>query len=391
MLHMAQFWARLRAARWLWMAVLAFAVTRLGILLVAYIATPIVLDPTDPPRVYKRPDNIMLDVFSSRWDSSFYVDIAREGYKNTEVPLPWVAFFPLLPLLIRGGMLLVGDPLVAGLVITNTALLLATMLLHRLADHEWGQAVADRSVWYLLIFPTAFYGSAIYADPLLLLGVIAAFFCARTGRWTGAAIAGFMAALSRPVGVLIAPVLLVEWWMQRRSTTSAVRPSLWALRAPMAAVLGLAMYMLYLQYAFNDPLAFVHAQASWGRERSLATLLDQLVQRPAQGWRAGILMGNAPINNWIDGGFMLLFAGLGLILMYQRRWSEGTFVLLNLLVTLNGGAWMAQRRHVWILFPGLMLLARWGSRPWVDRAIITLFALGLSLFTAMFANWYWVA
>jgi hypothetical protein len=51
---------------------------------------------------------------------------------------------------------------------------------------------------------------------------------------------------------------------------------------------------------------------------------------------------------------------------------------------------MSQRRYVWILFPAFILLARWGKHPWVDRLITALSLLLLGLFTAMFANWYWV-
>lgn len=55
------------------------------------------------------------------------------------------------------------------------------------------------------------------------------------------------------------------------------------------------------------------------------------------------------------------------------------------------GELLSQRRYMWILFPAFILLARWGEHSWVDRGIITISLLGLALFTAMFANWYWVA
>jgi hypothetical protein len=53
---------------------------------------------------------------------------------------------------------------------------------------------------------------------------------------------------------------------------------------------------------------------------------------------------------------------------------------------------MSQRRYLWILFPAFILLARWGmKRPWLDKAITVTFISLLALFTALFANWYWVA
>ncbi|MCB8986068.1 MAG: hypothetical protein H6659_19720, partial [Ardenticatenaceae bacterium] len=65
-------------------------------------------------------------------------------------------------------------------------------------------------------------------------------------------------------------------------------------------------------------------------------------------------------------------------------------VLLGVLIPLNSGLLMSLRRYVWVLFPAFILLAEWGERPWVDKVITTFSLLGLALFTALFANGYWV-
>jgi len=70
-------------------------------------------------------------VFGSRWDTGFYLSIASEGYKNEGVQFPSVAFFPLLPILLRLVAGVSGDPLVAGLIVTNTALCAATIVFYR--------------------------------------------------------------------------------------------------------------------------------------------------------------------------------------------------------------------------------------------------------------------
>jgi Gpi18-like mannosyltransferase len=383
--------ARLRAARWLWVPLLAFSLSRLGIGLVAYVSVPLIADSTVPP-YHLKPDNTLLDVFGSRWDTGFYLSIADEGYQYGGVQFPSVAFFPLLPLLIRAVAFVIGDFLVAGLIVTNLALLGATMLFYRLVDEEWGMSVADRAVWYLLIFPLSFFGSAIYSESLFLLVSIGALYFARRGYWESAAMLGFAAALTRLVGIIVAPMLLAEWWLQRQRRPGERRPSLLALLAPLVVSLGTCAYMLYLQRAFGDPFAFVRATAAWDRVlRSPLQILSDLVQQPAEGWLAALLAGRLPLDNWIDLLAVLFFVGLGCILLYQRRWSEGLFVLLGALLPFSSGLLMSQRRYMWILFPAFSLLARWGERPWVDRAIITISLLGLALFTAMFANWYWVA
>jgi hypothetical protein len=353
-------------------------------------ATPIIADSAVPP-YHLRPGNLLLDAFGSRWDTGFYLSIAEEGYRYQGETFPSVAFFPLLPLLIRAVTSVIGDSLLAGLIVANTALLGATMLLYRLAEGEWGQGVADRAVWYLLIFPTAFFGSAIYTESLLLLLTIATLYLARKGYWESAAMLGFLAALTRLVGILVAPMLLAEWWMQRRRQGPDGRTPLWALAALILVPLGTATYMAYLWRAFGDPLAFAHASSAWGREPALlSATLAELLQSPAAGWPNALLSGSLPIDNWLDLLAGLLFLVLGLVLLLHRRWSEGVFVLLGTLVPLSSGLLMSQRRYVWVLFPAYILLARWGKRPWVDRTITIFFLLGLGLFTALFSNWYWV-
>jgi hypothetical protein len=328
----------------------------------------------------------------SRWDTGFYLSIASEGYKYQGVTLPSVAFFPLLPLLIRAGTELVGNALIAGIIITNTALLGATMLLYRLVDEEWGASIASRTIWYLLIFPTSFFGSVIYSESLFLCCTIGALYLFRKGYWESATMLGIAATLTRFVGIVVAPLLLIEWWMQRQRNPAESRSPRVALLAPALIPLGTGAYMLYLYRAFGDPLAFAKGAAVWGRTpQSPFATLSTLWQPPPQGWLAALQTGQLPLDNWLDFLAVSFFVGLGIVLLFQKRWGEGVFVLLGAFIPFSSGLLMSQRRYMWVLFPAFILLARWGERPWLDRLITTGFLLGLALFTAMFANWYWVA
>lgn len=373
--------------RWVYVPTLVFIITRIAVLFIAYLGA-ILLPDTEHAYHLRSPEVVVLDALGSRWDTGFYVSIAEEGYKYEDVPLPSVAFFPLYPLMIRAVAGVVGDAVLAGVLISHVALWLAALLFYRLVAQEWGEAMADRAVWYLLIFPTAVFGSALYTESLFLFVCVAALYFARRGYWESAALFGIAATLTRFVGLIVAPMLLAEWWMQWRD---GKRPSFLALLAPLLTPIGTAAYMLYLWLVFGDPLAFVHGAAAWERApQSPLVAISELLQRPAEGWITAVLSGRIHVDNWIDFLMVLLFLGLGLVLLYRRRWSEAVFVLLGVIIPFSSGLLMSQRRYMWVLFPAFILLAQWGEKPWVDRLITTLSLTGLALFTALFANGYWV-
>ena len=380
----------LRPARWLWLPLLAFTITRLSIAMIAYFSTPILTDSSVPP-YHIFPNHTLLDVFTSRWDTGFYLSIAETGYRYEIGRMSSVAFFPLMPILMRGASLLVGSYTAAGLIISNLSLLGASIMFYWLAANSWGSRVAERAVWYLLVFPTSFFGSAIYSESLFLLLAILALFLARRGRWGGAAMAGILATLTRFMGIIVFPMLAVEWFSQHKSGPEGSRPHWSGLASTALVPLGTGVYMLYLKLVFGDALAFLHASTAWGREpvSPLGTIAE-LLQRPMEGWGQAIAAGRLPLDNWVDFFFVIVFLALGVTLLAKRQWSEGVFVLMGTLIPFSSGLLMSQRRYVWVLFPAFILLAQWGEKSWFDRLIMIVSLMGLGLFTAMFANWYWV-
>ena len=385
--------ATLSMPRWLWMPLLVFTVTRLGVMLIAYLAVPLLLDATSPPPYHLRgTENILLDVFASRWDTGFYISIVEEGYKYQGVLLPSVAFFPLLPLLMKAITPLVGDAAVAGILVSNVALLGTAVFFYRLVAEHWSKRVADRAIWYLLIFPLSYYGSAIYTESLFLLVSIAAYYFARRGQWLYSVPFAIAATLCRLVGIIIVPMLLLEWWRQWQTQEGGERPSLRALLVPLSAALGIVSYMTYLWYIFDEPLAFANASAAWGRmPQSPFDTITGLLQRPSTGWLNALISGQLHFDNWIDFSFVLVFLILGVVLLYKGRYAEAAFVLLGVLIPFSSGLLMSQRRYMWVLFPAFILLAEWGDNPWVDRLITAVSLPLLALFTALYANGYWVA
>jgi Dolichyl-phosphate-mannose-protein mannosyltransferase len=153
-----------------------------------------------------------------RFDSSFYLAIAQTGYwpaSSLHTYSNW-AFYPLFPLLIFPfAHLFGGSPSafsLAGLLVSNSAALIAVVYLYVLVRREFGAKVASLSVIYLALFPTAFYLSAIYSESLFLACSVACIYYARTHHWLLAGFCGGLASLTRAQGLLLLLPLAWEYW-----------------------------------------------------------------------------------------------------------------------------------------------------------------------------------
>ncbi len=177
-----------------------------------------------------------------------------------------MAFFPLYPLLIRIVGSLLGNHLVAGLLISNVSFFFGLLYLYKLLEREYDRAVARRAIFYASIFPTAIFFSAVYPESLFFVLTVASFYYMRTRSWLLAAILGFFAALTRVEGVLLIVPFLIEWLTQNRPMPQS---SLYGLASGLLIPLGLSVYMAYLWVLRADPLYFSHVQIHWNRHLAL--------------------------------------------------------------------------------------------------------------------------
>src|SRR5262245_30417667 len=247
----------------------------------------------------------------ARWDALWYARVAELGYAprfdvddliSEHGEPPATGFYPLMPLLMRGLSPVVGSPLRAGLLIANLSLAFSVWLLFRMTRRLLGDEAAVTAGTLLLFWPPGFFLSTPYADALGLALALATLSFGLEGRFWLAGAAGFLAALTRPAGVLLAPALLVQWWWaRRRSPQSASWSGVLAAILPAA---GLATFLLYCGRVFGDPLAPIHRQAAW---------------RGAMGWPPGILAEAAagPFTllatrrSLVELAAAILFVGLG--------------------------------------------------------------------------------
>ena len=189
-------------------AAIVIAGTRPAILFVGYMALLMFGYPpgSDPP---KQVDNELINL-SARWDANWYLGIATVGYAfvpNQPGLQQSIAFFPAYPMLVRVVARILGGYVPgyigAGLLVSFAAFFGALIYLYALARDSLGEDEARFALWLTATYPFALFFSAIYAEPLLLLGLVATFYHFTNGRFVRATMFGLLVGLTKTNGFLL--------------------------------------------------------------------------------------------------------------------------------------------------------------------------------------------
>lgn len=317
-------------------------------------------------------------------DALWYLRIASQGYATDDGS---AAFFPLYPLIARGvGELTGGRWLLAAYVVSNVALVVALVLLHRLTALERSEEVARRAVVLLCVLPTGFFLLAPYTESLFLALALGCLYAARTRRWALVALLGCLAALTRSPGFLLALPLLVEAALQWRVSRSW-RQLLAGVGASVAAAAGLLLYLAYWQLHASDWRRPIDLQRSgWQKETALPweTLWE--------GARLAVRFPGAE-----PGGYFLVDALLVLLVLCCAGWCtvrlRATYsvwvwssVLMPLLLMWPGRPLLSLPRIYLVVFPVVWALVALGQRFRAHDAVLAVSAGSMVLLGALFAT-----
>lgn len=325
---------------------------------------------------------IVVDMFY-RWDASNYVDIAKNWYVNAGNEANFIVFFPLYPMLIRALTFDFSYIKLSALAVSNICSLIAFLYIYKLAKLEFNESVALKAVLFLSIFPLAYFLSVPYTEGLFFALVIASVYYARLGRWQLAGFISMFAALTRIGGVLLLPVLLVEYfhqknWKPRKTELNVV----WI----FFALAGFLIFLGINYQVTGYPFAFVSTEAThWGT-----------VFGPWSGLTAAYYWARtASYPDYISVGIApIVFAAFGLLMIIVSVWRRlrpvyTVYMFLSWALAFSSSWWISGPRYVMAMFPMFMIFGLLTDRKAINVIIAAASASLLCYFTAFFALGWW--
>jgi len=312
----------------------------------------------------------------NRWDSYWYLDIARNGYYlRGEKEIANVVFFPLYPLLVRlAGPVAGGDLVLAGWMLSCLFLVLAVVMLTRLSQEFHPDIDPTLPAAFLLAYPAAFFLNAVYSESLFLFLSLATVFWALKRNFMIASLWAALASATRVAGVFLFVVLFIEF-VQANGWRALLTRRVWPLAV---APLGALAFCTYHWIAFGDFFLYLKVQSFFGRDFEMEA--------------GDFLVRNNPdlANTVLDLAYTAVAILLGVIALRQLRLSYGVYMLVSLGIALSSGSVLGIARYSMVLFPIYFIAA--GIRSPVGRGA---WLLGSTLLLALdiirFVNHYWTS
>ncbi len=327
------------------------------------------------------------------YDGQWYLHIARYGYFQFPAEITQAqayAFFPLYPLLISFlSKLLLNNLVLTALLISFTASFIATILLYKLVKLDYSEQIARRSVLAFLIFPAAIFYLGVYTESLFMAFSLGVLYFIRTHRWFAGGVVSYLAALTRPQGVLLSLPIFIEYVVYWKKTNDHLGKKLLRGLTLLSAPLGLASYYFFLYLHTGDFFAHLKGNGEvWGRETpNIATLLGVFTQ--------GILQFPAlPFHSFLYSKLDVASTVIFLLLLgwYARtvRVSYVFYSLILILLPLSTGTTSSMIRYVSLSFPHYIFLALLGLKYKFVQTLLCVMSFSLLIVLGIrFVHWYW--
>jgi len=325
-----------------------------------------------------------------RWDSIHYLDIALKGYTGQLV------LFPLYPLLIAAFSFFLPS-VFSGFLVSFLSLAVALYYFYKLLRLIGSEESTTRTIILLLFFPSAMFFPLIYTEALFLALLISFFYYAQKGHWLTAAGIGFLATLTRNVGIFLWPVYLIflfnsltDDYLRKKFFSLIKKKEFWySLIIPA----GLLLYCLYSFWEFGNLFAFISGQKDWAQwrtfmwpGRTLYNFYHFIFFTPASQFD--------PYNFIrmvvIEGGSFLFLLTATIYWLVKKDWPYAFFCLCNTLLFSCMFPMLSVNRYAVVVFPIFIFLEKITRKNnWLFYSLLSVFFIFFIFNVYLFSTGAW--
>ena len=326
----------------------------------------------------------------AKFDSGWYLSIIEWGYGP---PPPQGkpsthAFFPLYPMTAKVlHKTFAMDGFHAGLLVSYACFFLAMSLFLREGIERLGEKGGWRAVVFLLLFPTAFYFAAMYAESMLLFISLLAFRDARRGQTARAVLWGALLGLTRAFALAAGPALFFAALEARERGRRR-----W-LRAALVGAVPIVVVFLWVYgmgWVKGEPGLFFRSMEGWHRGSSTVAGIGDFFKDFSERLRLGDLKRDA--SHVLDYALMVVFLGVAVYQLLRRRWSDAVWTACAIALPITTGLPGGMPRFFAAIYPTYFAMAEATRNSGVARVLLWTVSGALLLgAAARFVNWQWVA
>jgi len=350
----------------------------------------------------------LLEPFMNRqvaWDSEYYIGIAVGGYDDPEAgtarnPVTGLSviknysFFPLYPYIMRAlalplslfGLSTIGTATLAGSIVTLLGTLAGMFALWDLTKSLFDEESAWRTVFYMLIFPSAFFLAQIYTEGLFIGLAFCSLALTKRKQWIWASLLGMLAAWTRAHGAALALPLLLAWIMSI-DWKSDIRAQLnwkWVLQG-IFALLPLGAYYIWRTSPLGEGWAelqeFYFGRGLMSIENSINSWKDAFFYARYMS-QEGLIYFSIEV-------FTTLLALIGSIWLIRRDPIVALFSLAVVLLSIFSGSAQSMARYMLIAPATFILLGYCGKNKIFDKAwtLASILLMGMSVLLFSYDMW----
>lgn len=326
-------------------------------------------------------------------DGHHYVFVSQHGYQRQGEGVEFIVFFPLYPLLIHLFTFFVGNPYIAGILISNISSIVghAAFAMFLVARGMPKRKVA-RIMLLLFLTPISIYFTMVYTEGVFLAATALCLYFLEKRQYSLAAIAGCGAALSRSLGFFcIIPYL--AYALRHKHWQTKKKILLQSLVIPM----GTFIYLGINTWLFKDPFYYrIFMKSIWHKE--LANPISQYFKSLNTMFQ-GLIKGDWTfITFYIDQITTLLFPLMVFIYMIiviskQRKINYGLMIwsIAQWLIIASQSFWLSNTRYIGLILPCYIMLEEIMGASRYAYVMLAAVCGGLALYGInLFAKGQWL-